>query len=68
MKMAKLFANSGDPDQMSHSAMSDLDLHYLPILGLKIKWVKQKGNSFPIGEVTSNAPVICSPGTVGAGE
>ena len=25
--MAKLFANSGDPDQMSHSAASDLGLH-----------------------------------------
>ena len=27
--MAKLFANSGDPDQMPHSAMSDLGLHCL---------------------------------------
>ena len=30
--MAKLFANSGDPDQMLHSAASDLGLHYLPII------------------------------------
>ena len=30
-KMAKLFANSGDPDQMPHSAASDLGLHCLPI-------------------------------------
>ena len=29
--MAKLFANSGDPDQMPHSAASDLGLHCLPI-------------------------------------
>ena len=29
-KMAKLFANSGDPDQMPHSAASDLGLHCLP--------------------------------------
>ena len=29
-KMAKLFANSGDPDQMLHSAASDLGLRYLP--------------------------------------
>ena len=28
--MAKLFANSGDPDQTPHSAASDLGLHYLP--------------------------------------
>ena len=27
--MAKLFANSGDPDQMLHSAASDLGLHCL---------------------------------------
>ena len=26
--MAKLFANSGDPDQMPHSVASDLGLHY----------------------------------------
>ena len=32
--MAKLLANSGDPDQMWHSAASDLDLHYLPIIFL----------------------------------
>ena len=29
--MAKLFANSGDPDQTLHSAASDLDLHCLPV-------------------------------------
>ena len=29
--MAKLFANSGDPDQKPHSAASDLGLHCLPI-------------------------------------
>ena len=28
---AKLFANSGDPDQILHSAESDLGLHCLPI-------------------------------------
>ena len=28
--MAKLFANSGDPDQTPCSAASDLGLHYLP--------------------------------------
>ena len=30
-KKAKLFANSGDPDQMPHSAVSDQGLHCLPI-------------------------------------
>ena len=29
--MAKLFANSGDPDQMPYFVASDLGLHYLPI-------------------------------------
>ena len=28
-KMVELFANSGDPDQMPHSAASDLGLHCL---------------------------------------
>ena len=30
-KNVKLFANSGDPDQTPHSAVSDLGLHCLPI-------------------------------------
>ena len=41
--MAKLFANSPDPDYMLHSAVSDLGLHYLPItlLGVsRLKWIK----------------------------
>ena len=41
--MVVLFANSGDPDQMPHSAASDLGLHYLPItlLGVsRLQWVK----------------------------
>ena len=29
--MAKLFANSGDPDQMPHFVASDLGLHCLPV-------------------------------------
>ena len=29
--MAKLFGNSGDPDQTLHSAASDLALHCLPV-------------------------------------
>ena len=41
--MAKLFANSGDPDQMPHSVASDLGLHCLPITLLRVsrlQWVK----------------------------
>ena len=40
--MAKLFANSADPDQGQHSVASDLDVHCLPItlLGIsRLKWV-----------------------------
>ena len=40
--MAKLFANSEDPDQMPCSAVSDLGLHCLPIslLGVsRLQWV-----------------------------
>ena len=41
--MVELFANSEDPDQMSHSAASDLGLHCLPITHLgvsRLQWVK----------------------------
>ena len=40
--MAKIFANSGDPDQTPHSAASDLGLHCLPITfqGVsRLQWV-----------------------------
>ena len=40
--MAKLFANSEDPDQTLHSVASDLDLHCLPITLLRVsrlQWV-----------------------------
>ena len=40
--MAKLFANSGAPDQMPHYAASYLGLHCLPITllgGARLKWV-----------------------------
>ena len=42
--MAKLFANSGDPDQTLHSAVSDLGLHCLPVTLLRVsrlQWVKK---------------------------
>ena len=41
--MIELFANSGDPDQMPHSVVSDLGLYCLPItlLGVfRLQWVK----------------------------
>ena len=41
-KKAKLFANSGDPDQMPHSAVCDLGLHCLPITFLQVsrlQWI-----------------------------
>ena len=40
--MAKLFVNSGDPDQTPHSAASDLGLHCLPGTLLRVsqlQWV-----------------------------
>ena len=40
--MVELFANSGDPDQMSCSMMSDLGLHSLPVTRLGVsspQWV-----------------------------
>ena len=43
--MGKLFTNSGDPDQMPHSAASDLGLHCLPVTLLEVsrlQWVKSK--------------------------
>ena len=41
--MVELFANSGDPDQMLHSAASDQGLHCLPVTHLgvsSLQWVK----------------------------
>ena len=35
-KMAKIFTNSGDPDQMPRSAASDLGLHCLPSTLLQV--------------------------------
>ena len=43
-KMAKLFANSGDPDQTPRSVTSDLGMQYLPVtlLGLsRLQWVNK---------------------------
>ena len=43
--MAKLFTNSGDPDQALRSVASDLGLHCVPITPLRVsrlQWVKAK--------------------------
>ena len=43
--MSIVNANSVDPDQMPHSAASDLGLHCLPMFHLwdaRHKWVKRK--------------------------
>ena len=43
--MAKLFANSADPDQMPHSAASDLGLHDFPVtcIGVsRLQWVNHE--------------------------
>ena len=42
--MVELFANNGDPDQMPHAVASDLGLHCLPIICLRVsslQWVKE---------------------------
>ena len=47
--MVELFSNSGDPDQMPHSAASDWGLHCLTVtcLGVSsLQWVKGKSNMF----------------------
>ena len=43
--MVKLFASSGDPDHMPHSASSDLGLHCLSVTRLgasSLKWAKRE--------------------------
>ena len=56
VKMAKPFANSGAPDQMQHSAASDLGMHCLPvtILGVsRLQWANQTA-------MTLTAPTLLS--------
>ena len=38
--MDKLLANSEDPVQMWHSAVSDLGLHCLPVTLLGVSWLQ----------------------------
>ena len=59
--MAKLFANSGDPDQMVHSAASDLGLHCSPItlLGVsKLQWVKEPHKDDELNELCCERKVL----------
>ena len=45
--MVELFGNSGEPDQMPHSAASDLGLHCLPVILLgvsRLHWVNKYCN------------------------
>ena len=47
--MAKLFVNSGDPDQTPRSEASDLGLHCLPINCLQVsrlQWVKSHNTCY----------------------
>ena len=41
LEMIELFANSGDPDQLPHSAASDLVLHCLPFTLLGVSSLQQ---------------------------
>ena len=56
--MAKLFANSGDPEQTPHSAASDLGLHCLPSTLLRVsrlQWVKMLKVEFrPLQYIKNN--------------
>ena len=49
--MAKLFANSGDPDQMLHSAASDLGLHCLPVTLLRVSQIQWVTHSISLDDL-----------------
>ena len=54
--MAKLFPNSGDPDQMPRSAAFDLGLHCLPIIILRVsrlQWVNTYNKNLSAKGVSS---------------
>ena len=56
-QMTELFANSGDLDQMPHSAASDLGLHCLPItlIGVsRLQWVKSAHNIYFHEDIKKN--------------
>ena len=45
--MAKMFANSGDPDQTPRSAASDLGLHCLPVTLLRVSRLQSVNTDRP---------------------
>ena len=55
--MAKLFANSGDPDQRQHSAGSDQSALFAnyPLWFSRLKWVKIKLVNFVCSDQTAYA-------------
>ena len=58
--MAKLFANSRDPDQTPHSVASDLGLHCLPVtlLGISsLQWVNSFVTNVPFYLNTVDRPI-----------
>ena len=58
--------NSVDPNQMLHSAASDLGLHCLPIALLeesKLKWIKGNGYTF---QGTNRSKLTCLPSEKGS--
>ena len=60
-KMVEPFAITGDPDQMPHSAVSEMSLHCLPItlLGVsRLQWVKMCKQTLPIKQPTFDTPDI----------
>ena len=62
--MAKLFANSGDPDQTPRSAASDLGLHCLPVTLLRVsrlQWVKLYYTGYARGLCAFRAFVCFAP-------
>ena len=57
--MAKLYANSGDPDQMPHSAASDLGLHCLPITLLQVSQLQWDNKPY-LGIVSDTQKMSCT--------
>ena len=46
--MVELFANSGDPDQMPCSAVSDLGLYCLPVYPFGVSSLQWVNRLFPV--------------------
>ena len=62
-KMVELFAYSGDPDQIVHSAGLSLGLHCLPVTrsGIsRLQWVNQANKSFDTEKYTNNQDEIAA--------